>query len=931
MNIRELNDLIISDVYSVSSQSEIINDLRNCTHIFVLNANSFFYQWRMHSSDIYKLTVVTHRGQKIFLISVMNCRNSVVYVQRQMNVLLRRLQKFVKTYINDIVIKFKSLREHIYHLRQLFNLFVNKNINLNFIKIFLDYLEITLLNQRVNALDLSTTKSKLKALTSLTMSETFAKLETYLELIDYIRQYIHFYASISRSFQNLKTSLLKDEFRNDAKRKTYTSKIKLLLTLKEEEFFQTLQKTLSNASILIYFNSKRVLWIDLNEFKEHEFGIIIFHLRDEVFQNVISLRTQIESIMFLSRLLISVERNYWSIELKMTALIWVVKKVRHLIEFSKFSVIIQIDHSATIDICKQKLITNTNFFIRSNIRLVRISQYLSQFSLDVRHKFDKDNVVSDALFRLISIETISLEQKDYSEFDVLYIYNTTLVEISKDFKEKIIQGYASDSRWNKHASLLNKNDSLNENVAIMSFVKKEDLIYYVDQMTDVKRLCISKNCVRKILDIAHNNEHIDYVRIHDIIIRFWYIHELIKILRKYIQHCFECLTCQIKRHKLYEALQFIDSSSIFFHTITMNFVLALSHEEINNAILSSNVMLTMTDKFFKRILLMSEQSIFSAKNWVNVLIKYFNIADWDYSMIILSDRDRKFLSNLWKAIFKTLKIDLLYFTVYHSQTNENSERTNQIVEIALRHYFLNMNNSTEWFDVLSRFQAIFNNSSSVSTFKTINEILYEFKSKQSLDLITTISEISISKTRIEAIDVIVWSKLNYKRNYDRRHDQFFLKKESWAYLRMHHEYFISLSKNMTTKWSQRRIDSFKITERIDNLAYRLQLSAHWKIHFVVSIQQFESALNGFDSYNRIFYDNSSSVYVERNIEDNKSYEIEKLINKRVIKKKRDEFTQYLIRWKEYDFEEDKWYFISTFENAKNLIVDYENNIHASFN
>ena len=300
-------------------------------------------------------------------------------------------------------------------------------------------------------------------------------------------------------------------------------------------------------------------------------------------------------------------------------------------------------------------------------------------------------------------------------------------------------------------------------------------------------------------------------------------------------------------------------------------------------------------------------------------------------MIILSDRNRKFLSNLWKAIFKILKINFLYFTIYHSQTNESSEKINQIVEITLRHYFLNMNNSTEWFDVLSRFQAIFNNSSSVSTFKTINEILYEFKSKQSLNLITIISEINISKAKIETIDVIVWSKLNYKKNYDRKHDQLFLKKESWAYLRMHHEYFISLSKNMTTKWFQRRINFFKITERINILTYRFQLSIHWKIHFVISIQQFESASNEFDSYNRIFYDNSSSVYVEENIENNKFYEIKKLINKKVIKRKRDEFTQYLIRWKEYNFEENKWYFINTFENAKNLIVDYENNIHASLN
>ena len=242
VNIRELNDIIISDVYSISSQSEIINDFKNCTHIFVFDANFFFYQWKMHSSDIYKLTVMTHRKQKIFLISIMSCRNSVVYVQRQMNVLLRRLQEFVKIYIDEIVVKFKSLHERIYHLRQLFNLFVNKNINLNSIKIFLDYFEITLLNQRINAFDLSTTKNRFKILISLTMSKTFAKLETYFELIDYIKQYIHFYALISRFFQNLKTSLLKNEFRNDAKKKRILQKWNYFLHLKKKNLFKFYKK-----------------------------------------------------------------------------------------------------------------------------------------------------------------------------------------------------------------------------------------------------------------------------------------------------------------------------------------------------------------------------------------------------------------------------------------------------------------------------------------------------------------------------------------------------------------------------------------------------------------------------------------------------------------------------------------------------------------
>lgn len=928
VDIRGLNDLIIPDAYPIPLQAEIISDLRDCSHISVLDASSFFYQWHMHPDDTYKLTVVTHRGQETFLVPVMGCRNSVAYVQRQMDTLLRRLE-FARAYIDDIVVRSKSLQEHLSHLRQLFNLFVNKNIGLNPVKVFLGYPEVTLLGQRVNALGLATTEQRLKALTSLKIPDTLAKLETYLGLTGYIRQYIHFYASISRPLQDLKTSLLKNGPRDGAKRKTYTSKMKLLLTRKEEASFEALQKALGETSILIHFNPKRVLWIDLDGSKEHGFGIMIFHLRDGIAQDIAPLRTHIEPIMFLSRLLTSAEMNYWPTELEMAALIWVVKKVRHLIESSEFPVVIQTDHSATVDICRQKLITATNSSIRSNIRLVRASQYLSQFSLDVRHKPGKDNVVPDALSRLSSTDVTSLGSKDYSELDALYIYNTTLVEISKDFSDRIIKGYANDPRWKKHVLLLDKNDRLKENAAVMSFVKEQGLIYYIDALTSIKRLCIPKDCVREILDIAHGSGHAGYARTHDLITKSWYIHGLTKSLRKYIQHCPECLTCQIKRHKPYGSLQSIDSPPIPFHTIAMDFVLALPHEEIDNVVISPDVMLTVTDKFSKRVLLMVGKSTFSANDWANVLVKYLNIADWGYPMVIVSDRDRKFLSDLWKSMFKTLGIDLLYSTAYHPQTDGSSERTNQTVEVALRHYLLSMDNPTDWPNILPRFQAVLNNSPSASTSKTANEILYGFKPNQPLDLIANIPEINIPKARIEAADAIAWSKLNHKRNYDKKHQPLFLKEGSWAYLRMHHGYSIPLPKNMTAKWSQRRIGPFKIIKKIGNLAYRLNLPAHWKIHPVVSIQQLEPAPDEPDPYNRVPYDNPPSVYVEGDTENDKSYEIERLLNKRVIKRGRGESTQYLVRWKGYGPEDDRWYPISSLGNAADLIADYERSLNSS--
>jgi hypothetical protein len=82
VNIRDLNALLVSNAYSISSQSEIIENLLECKYLSILNVNIFFYQWRVHSNDVYKQTIMTHRRQKIFLVFIMKNQNSIAYVQR---------------------------------------------------------------------------------------------------------------------------------------------------------------------------------------------------------------------------------------------------------------------------------------------------------------------------------------------------------------------------------------------------------------------------------------------------------------------------------------------------------------------------------------------------------------------------------------------------------------------------------------------------------------------------------------------------------------------------------------------------------------------------------------------------------------------------------------------------------------------------------
>ena len=156
--------------------------------------------------------------------------------------------------------------------------------------------------------------------------------------------------------------------------------------------------------------------------------------------------------MFLSRCLNDAKRNYWPTELEVAGIIWVVKKTRYMLESNlKAPVVVYIDHSAAVPISKQTTL-NTASTDKLNLRLVRASQYLSLFNLELRYKAGKSNTVLDALSRL---PQASNSISDHSEgvLDALYghsdswpelhsilpdtvseVYYSTLVEMLDDFK-----------------------------------------------------------------------------------------------------------------------------------------------------------------------------------------------------------------------------------------------------------------------------------------------------------------------------------------------------------------------------------------------------------------------------------------------------------------------------------------------------------------
>ena len=66
-----------------------------------------------------------------------------------------------------------------------------------------------------------------------------------------------------------------------------------------------------------------------------------------------------------------------------------------------------------------------------------------------------------------------------------------------------------------------------------------------------------------------------------------------------------------------------------------------------------------------------------------------------------------------------------------------------------------------------------------------------------------------------------------------------------------------------------------------------------------------------------------AMFVDDDTDASKSFEVERLLHKRTVKKGKGRAVEYLVRWTGYGPEWDRWYNIKDLDNAADLVHDYE--------
>lgn len=156
-------------------------------------------------------------------------------------------------------------------------------------------------------------------------------------------------------------------------------------------------------------------------------------------------------------------------------------------------------------------------------------------------------------------------------------------------------------------------------------------------------------------------------------------------VEQYIQGCIQCQQNKSARHTKYGQIQFAPVPDTPWDDITMDFVVKLPKSKDPATQDTFDSIMVIVEKLTKYAIMVPFKESYKADQLAFILLDRL-IRDHGIPRSITSDRDKLFTSNYWRTLVASIGTKLRMSTAYHPQTDGQTERTNQTMEVYLRHY-----------------------------------------------------------------------------------------------------------------------------------------------------------------------------------------------------------------------------------------------------
>lgn len=245
---------------------------------------------------------------------------------------------------------------------------------------------------------------------------------------------------------------------------------------------------------------------------------------------------------------------------------------------------------------------------------------------------------------------------------------------------------------------------LEKGVGLAGVSKRNGLLYVSDRLV-VPRVADVRE---SLFQLAHDSlGHFGAAKSYAALRESFYWPNMCRDLEEsYIPGCVECCRNKSPTQKLVGPLHSLNVPDGRFKAVALDFVGPLPDDE------GFNYLLTITDRLGADIWLIPCNTDLSAER---AAVLFFNNWYCENGLLreIISDRDKLFVSRFWSALHKLTGVKLKLSSSFHPQTDGSNERTNKTVIQALR-YFVDCNQKG-WVKALPHIRFCYMNTVNAST------------------------------------------------------------------------------------------------------------------------------------------------------------------------------------------------------------------------
>ena len=578
----------------------------------------------------------------------------------------------------------------------------------------------------------------------------------------------------------------------------------------------------------------------------------------------------LQPVAYLSRKLSETEHRYPIGDKEMLGIYYALTEWRCYLEGVKFKV--NSDH-----------LNHTWFATKRNLnrRQTKWSQWLESHygGVNITYKEGKSNL-SDPLSRradLYSLTTISTD----------------------DLRAQIAEGYQQDNYYAHPAPFLDRN---------------QDLWYFGD------RLAPHISAIRQqILTECHDSlcgGHLGITKtLQRVTRRFWWPH-MSRTIQAYVRACPSCQRNKPSHQLPGGLLQPLPTPTAKWEEMTMDLITDLPPTKHGY-----DSIVTFVDRLSKEVhfapTTKTVDAVGLAKLFRSTIYKYHGMPK-----AIISDRDERFLSHFWQALFSVVGTDLKFSTAYHPQTDGQSERANRTLEEYLRHFINPLQD--DWDEYLDLAEYAINDSINPSTGYTPFYLTYGQHPNTALDLAVEALTPKAQDFLQDMRDALDHARTKLHEAHTRqaqqankhRRDLLFKVGDQVTLSTVN----LKLPSTMSQKLGAKYIGPFPVQKVISPVAYKLSLPSSLRIHPVFHV----SLLRPWHKDDTSLLHPDDQYHPPPVVPEDEQYLVDRLLDKRVRARGQIE---YLVRWQGYGPEWDLWRPARDIEAS--LIRDYEATHHAT--